>query len=58
MDGLLQGANDTLTSLITSVGGYFDSFTSTLHQEPLAASLVAAFLLGAWLFHRSNLSAP
>jgi hypothetical protein len=58
MDGLLQGANDTLTSLITAAGSYFDSLTSTLHQEPLIASVVAALILGAWLFHRSDLSAP
>jgi hypothetical protein len=58
MDGLLQGANDAVSSLITSAGGYFDSLTSTLHQQPIAATLVAALLLGAWLFHRSDLSAP
>jgi hypothetical protein len=58
MDGLLQGANDTITALITAAGGYFDSLTSTLHQQPIVATLVAALVLGAWLFHRSDLSAP
>ncbi len=58
MDVLLQNANDTLNSVLTGAGSYFDSLTSTLHQQPLVATLVAALLLGAWLFHRSDLSAP
>jgi hypothetical protein len=58
MDGLLQSANDLFTGAISTAGGYFDSLTWTLHQQPLFATLVAALIVGAWLFHRSDLSAP
>jgi hypothetical protein len=58
MDGLLQGANDALTSVISGASGYIDALTYTLHQQPIVATLVAALIFGAWLFHRNNLSAP
>jgi uncharacterized protein (TIGR03382 family) len=58
MDGLLQSANDALNSLIFGAGGYFDWITSALRQQPLISTMVAALLLGAWLFHRRDPSAP
>jgi hypothetical protein len=58
MDILLQNANDAVTSVIAGAGGYFDSLTSTLQQQPLVATVIAALLLGVWLFHRTDLSAP
>lgn len=58
MGGLLQSANGTLSSAIVGAGGYFDWFTSSLRQDPMVTAIVATLIVGFWLFHRSDLSAP
>jgi hypothetical protein len=58
MDGMLQSANYLFGSLLSGAGGYFDWVTSALREDPTVSVVVFAILLGAWLFHRRNPSAP
>lgn len=58
MGGLLQSANSAVSGAIAGAGGYFDWFTSSLRQDPMVTAIVAAIVLGVWLFHRKDPSAP
>jgi Co/Zn/Cd efflux system component len=58
MGELLQSTNDALGFLINAAGGYFDWITSSLGQDPIVTTVIAAIILGAWLFHRRDPSAP
>jgi Co/Zn/Cd efflux system component len=54
---MLQSTNDALGSLISAAGGYFDWITSSLGRDPIVTTVIAAIILGAWLFHRRDPSA-
>lgn len=58
MVGLLQSANDLISTAIAGAGGCFAWFTSSLQQDPTISTIVIVFVFGAWLFHRTDLSAP